>query len=139
MAGEILRAARISDPRLSRIVSEFCSASRTGREYDLAGFISGFEEPADAALITDMQVAGERRGNYEATLRGAMERLQQEQTCASETATTSQVEETVATRLSRVQKTSEQHRFAGSGRRLPDLVGRDVDEPAMGTIAEGDG
>jgi DNA primase len=133
-----LKTQEISDATLATIVSKFCSACRSEQEYDLAGFISGFEEPAQAALITDMQLAGERRGNYEATLQGALETLKQERGHDAVTGADRVKDEPAETRLARVQTAgNERRRFAGVSPRLSALP--DV-EPAGGapeTLAEG--
>lgn len=69
---------QVDDSNLARIAGEFLSAYPDGRGFSLAAFLSAFEEPEMTALITDMQLAGERRGNYEATLRGALDCLELE-------------------------------------------------------------
>ncbi|UCG32509.1 MAG: DNA primase [Phycisphaerales bacterium] len=133
-----LKPEEISDQALAGIVSKFCSACRPEREYDLAGFISGFEEPAHAALITDMQLAGERRGNYEATLQGAVETLRQERGREDMAAAGRAGSEPAEARLARVQTASqERHRFAGVGRRLPVPPDMEPMGDAAGTFAEG--
>jgi len=48
-----------------------------GERFSLAAFISRFESPEIGRCITALQSAGERRGNYAATVEGAVSRLQQ--------------------------------------------------------------
>ena len=138
--GAYLQAEEIADPQLGRVVAEFCTACRSDRGYDLAGFLSAFAEPALTALITDLQLAGERRGNFEATLAGAVERLKQEQDGGEASGADKSAGQPVESRLGRVREAALNRRqFAGRGlaRSAPQGEGRAA--PAPGTAAESNG
>ncbi len=52
------------------------SLREEGDEFSIARFISRFDDPETAGLITDLHLAGERRGNFEAVVDGAVRRMQ---------------------------------------------------------------
>lgn len=67
----------VRDPVLAEVARHFATMMRSEEEYSVAALISRFEAVEAAALITDLQEQGLRRGNSEATIRGALARLQQ--------------------------------------------------------------
>ena len=135
-----LNPEQIADRQLARIVSEFCSACRSDRGYDLTDFLSGFEEPAMTALITDLRFAGQRRGNYEATLRGAIERLRQEQAPGQASGCGEPSDEPIESRLGRVSEAARNRRhFAGQGHSHLIPPWEAPDGPAWGSTTEGKG
>lgn len=69
--------ALLPDTPIGRIAREFAAMMQSGEAYSLAGLIGRFESVEMAALIVNLQSNGEVRGNYEATLHGAAQRLEQ--------------------------------------------------------------
>jgi DNA primase len=107
----------VTDPRLRRIVLEFRSAMESEQGYDFTGFLSAFQEPELTALITDLRIAGERRGNYASSLQGALQRLKVERAQHGPEADDSDSPESAASRMARVQQRSHDRRhFARMGR-----------------------
>ena len=75
---DVLEGLPVGDPVLSAIAVDVVAWYREGRqsgEWRLDELIGRFGSPAFGRVVTDLQVAGERRGNYAATLRGALDRL----------------------------------------------------------------
>jgi len=68
-----LNAEQVEDPRLAAIVEELRTCG--GATVALAAFVGRFEDPEYGQLITDLQIAGQRRGNYAETIEGALRRL----------------------------------------------------------------
>ena len=131
--GEHWSLGDISDPRLASIGREFVRVCTAPRGFDLTGFLSEFEEPDMTALITDLQLAGERRGNYEATLQGALNRLSTEREARSPGQASGSVGKTSATRLEEVQRVAERVRQSGQG------FVRQRDKKSMARWGEEDG
>lgn len=66
---------RCRDDRLKKIARMLVDTLRDDEEFSIARFISRFDDPAMSGLITDLCLAGERRGNHEATVEGALKCL----------------------------------------------------------------
>jgi hypothetical protein len=62
----------IRSPELGLIAQQLISLIESGEEFTLGDLIGRFELPSFGALITDMQERGERRGQYEQVLTGAV-------------------------------------------------------------------
>jgi hypothetical protein len=61
------------DDKLKAIARALCEALQGDvEEFSIARFIGRFDEPELAGCITDLQIAGERRGNHEAIVEGAL-------------------------------------------------------------------
>jgi len=71
---DLTRIADLRDRRIADAI--FASAEGTG-SFDLADILSRCHEPADAARVTELVERGAARGNYQATLALALERLGQ--------------------------------------------------------------
>jgi len=69
--------AAFSDPDLAAVARQVVDLARSQGDFRLAQLIARFEEPRFGRLITDLQSAGERRGNFAATIEGAIGRLQE--------------------------------------------------------------
>lgn len=67
----------LQDSRLREIAEGVADWSPRATPASLPTLISRFESPEIAALITELQAEGEARGNFEATLDGAVARLQE--------------------------------------------------------------
>jgi hypothetical protein len=65
---------QVEEPRLAAIVGELRTCGATAVE--LAAFVGRFEDPEYGQVITDLQIAGQRRGNYAETIDGALRRLE---------------------------------------------------------------
>ncbi len=74
-ARESLVVEEIAEPSLRRVAGEFFGMIDSGEPFALGAFLSRFEEPEWSTLILGLQEAGERRGNYDLTLRAALDRL----------------------------------------------------------------
>jgi DNA primase len=70
---------RIRDSKLSRIARELLTACSEEQKFEVAAFVSRFEEPEMASLIIDLQHRGAHRGNLEETLVTTLNRLDMEQ------------------------------------------------------------
>ena len=66
----------IRDPALSEVAARLAAILEAGEPLRLDEFIGHFESPAFGSLITDLQIRGERRGGYEATMEGALDCLE---------------------------------------------------------------
>lgn len=66
----------LADVRLAAVAVEIDRLYSAGEKVELAELISRFDDPEYGRLITDLQLAGSRRGNYEATIDGALSRLE---------------------------------------------------------------
>lgn len=75
--GEHFDVARFEDPDLRRVATIVVEMARCFGEFDVKELIARMEEPKYARLITDLQQAGESRGNYGATIEQAVRRLQE--------------------------------------------------------------
>lgn len=75
MVGEEFDPARIADPRDRRIATALFDARRHGGPPSLADVFARCHDPADAQRVTELVERGAARGNFEATLRLALERL----------------------------------------------------------------
>ncbi len=67
--------ARISDLRHRRIAAALLDARREGGSITLADVFARCHDPADAQCVTELVQRGAARGNFEATLRLALQRL----------------------------------------------------------------
>lgn len=67
----------LQDSRLREIAEEVADWSPRATPASLPTLISRFESPETAALIMELQAEGEARGNFGATLEGAVARLQE--------------------------------------------------------------
>jgi len=65
---------QVEEPRLAAIVAELRRCG--GAAVELAAFVGRFEHPDYGQVITDLQIAGQRRGNYAETIEGAVRRLE---------------------------------------------------------------
>ncbi len=74
-AAEEFDADLIADRGLRQIATVVRELARDERPFSLAGLLACFESPELSRLVTDLQACGERRGNYEATVDGAVARL----------------------------------------------------------------
>ena len=70
-----LDPVRIADPRDRRIATALFDARRHGGPLSLADVLARCHDPADAQRVTELVERGAARGNFEATLRLALERL----------------------------------------------------------------
>ena len=66
---------RIADPRDRRIATALFDAGQQGEGLALADVLARCHDPADAQRVTELVERGAARGNFEATLRLALERL----------------------------------------------------------------
>lgn len=66
---------RIADPRDRRIATALFDARRHGGSFSLADVFARCHDAADAQRVTELVERGAARGNFEATLRLALERL----------------------------------------------------------------
>ncbi|MBN1492124.1 MAG: DNA primase [Phycisphaerae bacterium] len=76
--GETLEAEVITDPVLATIAKEvlaWCREGQKSESWRLDELIGRFESPQFGQVVTDLQTAGERRGNYATTVGGALARL----------------------------------------------------------------
>jgi len=65
----------IDNERDRRLANVMLQALEEGSEVSLPILLSRFEDPADVGRLTDLAYDGVQRGNYEATLRAAVERI----------------------------------------------------------------
>lgn len=70
-----LELTRIADPRDRRIAAALFDARRHGGVLSLADVFARCHDPADAQRVTELVERGAVRGNFERTLRLALERL----------------------------------------------------------------
>ena len=70
-----LDLARIADPRDRRIAAALFDARRHGGPLSLADVLARFHDPSDPQRVAELVERGAARGNFEATLRLALERL----------------------------------------------------------------
>lgn len=68
-------AARITDPRHRRIATALFDAGRSGGPVTLADVLARLHDPEDAQRVAELIDRGAARGNFEGTLRLALERL----------------------------------------------------------------
>jgi len=73
--GAHLDPDQVDDAELAAIVRELRRGG--GAAVELAAFVGRFEDPDYGRLITDLQIAGQRRGNYRERIDGALRRLGQ--------------------------------------------------------------
>jgi DNA primase len=66
----------IADREIAQLARAFAEAAREGKYSGLSAFISRFESVETAGVILDIQTAMEQRGNYAATVEGAVRRIQ---------------------------------------------------------------
>ena len=66
---------RIADPRDRRIATALFDVRRKGGPLSLADVLARCHDPADAQRVTELVERGAARGNFEATLRLALDRL----------------------------------------------------------------
>jgi predicted metalloprotease len=71
------RPESLVDERDLQIALGFAGAMRAGGPFSLADFLGRFEALDVAERVTELHLAGERRGNFAATVEGAVVRLQQ--------------------------------------------------------------
>jgi DNA primase len=76
-AAGVLRAERFRDPRGARVASRVAELCETQGGFEIGEILNGFEDPQDAAYVTDLYYRGQQRGNLEATLDGSCRRLEQ--------------------------------------------------------------
>jgi len=74
---EVFDPARIRDSLDRRVAETFVEMSRSERGYDLNRLIAEFDDTETARRITDLLMLGEERGNFEATIHGARNRLRE--------------------------------------------------------------
>jgi hypothetical protein len=74
-ARESLIVDDIAEPGLRRVAGEYFAMIDSGEPFELSAFLARFEEPQWSSLIVDLQETGERRGNYDMTLRAALNTL----------------------------------------------------------------
>ncbi len=85
----ILDPASFSDPvlaQIARAVVEWCRAGGRDGHWRLDELVGRFGDPAIARVVTDLQAEGERRGNYEATVEGALRRIREAERMSETTA-----------------------------------------------------
>ncbi|MFQ6048613.1 MAG: hypothetical protein ACE5K7_04545, partial [Phycisphaerae bacterium] len=67
----------LADRRLAAVAEHLAELCTRSERFDLPELIGRFEDPSYGRLITDLQLAGQRRGNYEATITGAVDCIRQ--------------------------------------------------------------
>jgi len=85
----VLDPAAFSDPvlgQIARAVVEWCRAGSGQGHWRLDELVGRFGDPAVARVVTDLQAEGERRGNYEATVEGALRRIREAERMSETTA-----------------------------------------------------
>lgn len=73
-------ADALGDEALRRVGGFVVAAADRSETFDLQELLASIESVADAQRLIDLQLAGQRRGNFAATVEGALRRLQQERT-----------------------------------------------------------
>ncbi len=74
-AAEEFDAGLIADRDLRQVADAVRELATDERPFSLVRLLARFESPELSGLITDLPAGGERRGNYEATVDGAVARL----------------------------------------------------------------
>lgn len=69
---EVLNPAAMRDPALRAVFTEWAALVESDEPWRLDALIGRFEEEHFGRLITDLQMRGERRGNYAAVIEGAI-------------------------------------------------------------------
>ena len=72
---ELKEPTDFSDEIHQRIARQLWQGYATNPDSTLGELMAGCESPELCRLITDMAARGEKRGNYEATLEGALKRI----------------------------------------------------------------
>jgi DNA primase len=67
-----LKPEHVWDPALSAVVSEMVGMLGSGEPFRLDELIGRFESPGFGQLITDLQIRGERRGQFVGVIEGAL-------------------------------------------------------------------
>ncbi|NLX13038.1 MAG: DNA primase [Phycisphaerales bacterium] len=69
---EVLNPAAVQDPALRAVITELASLGESGETWRLDELIGRFEAEHFGRLITDLQLRGERLGNYSAVIEGSI-------------------------------------------------------------------
>jgi len=76
LARDVLTGAQIGDPDLAEVARQLCVLCESGRPWDLTGLLARLPDARFGTLVTDLQAEGERRGQLDRTLDGALTCLQ---------------------------------------------------------------
>ncbi len=68
---------RFENVALRRVAAAVKDLAERFGEFSLLEVLDAFHDPDDARLVTELHLSGERRGNFEATLEGALDCLKQ--------------------------------------------------------------
>lgn len=71
-------ASALGDESLQRVGELVVEAANRSETFDVQALLASIESLSDAQRLVDLQMAGHRRGNYAATVDGALRRLEQE-------------------------------------------------------------
>lgn len=74
---EVFDPDLIADADLRAVADALREMAKETEGFSLAALIGRFDSVETAALITDLEAAGQRRGNFDATVAGAVRRLEQ--------------------------------------------------------------
>jgi DNA primase len=122
-AGGGLEPQEISDPVLARVaaeVLEWCRQGRRETRWRVDELIGRFEDPMFARVVTDLQAAGERQGNFEATVQGALCRIR-EADCMDQAAAAGNEVRRLATREAQDAALMRAHKANGERRHFSPL------------------
>ncbi len=73
-------AVALGDEALQRVGELVIEAANRSETFDIQELLASIESVTDAQRLIDLQMSGHRRGNFAATVEGALRRLQQERT-----------------------------------------------------------
>lgn len=72
---DVFDPARIADRLDRRVAETFVDMAQSDSGFDLARLLTKFDDAETARRITDLLFTGEQRGNFDATMQGAVARL----------------------------------------------------------------
>lgn len=76
IARDVLQAQPINDPDLAEVARQLRELCETGMPWELTDLLARLPDARFGALVTDLQMAGQERGQFERTLDGALACLQ---------------------------------------------------------------
>lgn len=77
LVSDVFDPARIHDPMDRHVAETFVDMVKSDAGFDLNRLIAGFDDTDMSNRITDLLFAGAQRGNFDATVHGAVDRLRQ--------------------------------------------------------------
>lgn len=76
VAREVLHAQPITDSDLAEVARQMLELCESGMPWELTDLLAGLPDARFGALVTDLQAAGQQRGQFDRTLDGALACLQ---------------------------------------------------------------